>query len=402
MAVNMRSKNERVKTGLDVLEAEQFARLKNARVALLGHPASVNARLEHLYDLCTKNNIQIVRLFGPEHGFFGSAQDMESVADGLSPKGAVPIISLYGENKKSLMLDPAFLEGVDILVCDLQDIGSRYYTFAYTIAFALASCAAAGIKCMVLDRPNPINGIRVEGNLVKPHMKSFVGEYPLPIQHGLTVGELSRFFVNHDHLKVDLEIIWMQNWQRNSYFDETSLPWVLPSPNMPHLETALLYPGLCLIEGTNLSEGRGTTRPFELIGAPYIDNPHAFAKLASQYDLMGVTLRPCWFKPMFQKHASQMCGGVQIHIQDREKLEPLKLATALIVAARHFDGFDWRREPYEFVSDRLAIDLLYGDEKPRQMLESGQTPDEVIQYLNHDLSSFQTTRDAVLCPTYEG
>jgi uncharacterized protein YbbC (DUF1343 family) len=396
----MITKSQRVKTGLDLLKEGQLKDLRNAKIALLGHPASVDGDLKHLYDICVYHDLKIVKLFGPEHGFFGSAQDMESVGNATFGPNNIPVVSLYGENRKSLMLDPALLKDVDVLICDLQDIGSRYYTFSYTIAFALQACAEAGVRCVVLDRPNPIGGRAVRGNLVKPAFQSFVGEYPLPIQHGLTMGELAHYFKQHDNLSVDLDVVWMQNWTRDQYFDSTGLPWVLPSPNMPNLDAAILYPGLCLIEGTNLSEGRGTTRPFELIGAPYIDDPHRFIELATQHGLEGAVLRPCWFKPMFQKHSEKMCGGVQIHITDRDALDPIRLATCLLLAAQEFKGFDWRRERYEFVSDRLAIDLLYGDDRPRHMIESRKSPDEVMSYLNADLQPFMKTRESLLHEGY--
>lgn len=393
-------KSPRVKTGLDIVNESSFAAYRNKRVALLGHPASVDANLNHLYDLCRLHNVNVVKLFGPEHGFFGSAQDMESVDSAWHDD--IPVISLYGESRKSLMLDPTLLSDVDVLICDLQDIGARYYTFSYTIAFALHACEKANVRCVVLDRPNPINAEVVRGNLVKHAFQSFVGEYPLPMQTGLTMGELAHFFKEHDNLEVDLEVVWMQNYNRQSYFDETGLPWVLPSPNMPSLDTALIYPGLCMIEGTNLSEGRGTTRPFELVGAPYVTDPTRFAERAMSHGLEGVHLRPCWFKPMFQKHANQMCGGVQIHILDRSKLDSVRLAICMISAARDFEGFDWRREPYEFVSDRLAIDLLFGDDQPRKNLEGGHSPHDIMAYLNESLPAFLKTRASLMHTGYAG
>jgi uncharacterized protein YbbC (DUF1343 family) len=396
----MNRKIQRVKTGLDLIQQGFLKSLKGKRVALLGHPASIDASIRSLYDICEEQGVNIVKLFGPEHGFFGSAQDMESVGHATFGSSQIPIISLYGESRKSLMLDPSLLEDVDVLVCDLQDIGSRYYTFSYTVAFALNACAKAGVKCIVLDRPNPIGGKRVRGNLVKSAFTSFVGEYPLPIQHGLTMGELAYFFKEHDSLNVDLEVIWMEGWRRDLHFDQTDLPWVLPSPNMPNLEAALLYPGLCLIEGTNLSEGRGTTRPFELIGAPYIDDPHLFAKRTMELGASGTVLRPCWFKPTFQKHANEMCGGVQIHINDRDKLDPIQIAISLLLAAQDFKDFDWRRERYEFVSDRLAIDLLFGDDQPRFFIESRHSTNQIMAYLDEELPAFLKTREKLLYPGY--
>jgi len=396
----MITKVQKVKTGLDVIQEGRLLELKNKRVALLGHPASIDASFRSLYDVCVDSGLTIVKLFGPEHGFFGDAQDMESVGHATFGASQIPIVSLYGESRTSLLLDPSLLEDVDVLICDLQDVGARYYTFSYTLAFALRACASAGVKCIVLDRPNPIGGKQVRGNLVKSQFTSFVGEYPLPTQHGLTMGELAHFFRDHDKLDVDLEVIWMRGWKREFYFDQTDLPWVFPSPNMPSLDAAIIYPGLCLIEGTNLSEGRGTTRPFELIGAPYIDDPHRFAQIAREAGVDGAILRPCWFKPMFQKHAGAMCGGVQIHIADRDNLDSIQIAVSLLLAAREFDGFDWRRERYEFVSDRLAIDLLFGDDTPRLLIENRRSADHILSYLNEELPAFLKVREKLLHPGY--
>lgn len=372
-----------VKTGLDVLVEEGFERLVGKRVAVLAHPASVDAHLKHIVDLCVEYDVQLVRLFGPEHGVLGHAQDMETVAHVEHYRG-IPLVSLYGSSKDSLFLKPENLADVDILVCDLQDVGSRYYTFAYTLAFALRACAKANVQCLVLDRPNPIGGRQVEGNLVLENYKSFVGEYPLENRHGLTIGELAQFFVKHDKLSVNLDVVWMQGWRREMYFEQTGLPWVLPSPNMPTIDTAVVYPGGCLWEGTNLSEGRGTTKPFELVGAPYIEDAYHFAELITSQNLPGVICRPCWFKPMFQKHAKQLCGGVQLHVTRRESFLPLRTGVAVIWAAMQFAGFDWRREEYEFVSDKLAIDLLFGDDKQRMILEKGGNTDDVMNTMIHD------------------
>lgn len=388
-------------TGLDVLVAEGAASLRGRKVALLGHPASVDARLVHLLDVCRDQHVQLVRLFGPEHGLLGDAQDMAHVEGHRDRKSGVPVVSLYGPTRDSLFLKPEHLEGVDLLVCDLQDIGCRYYTFAYTIAFALRACAAAGVRCLVLDRPNPI-GAAVEGNVVDPAFGSFVGEYPLANRHGMTLGELCRFFVEHDGLKgkVDLEVLWSRGWRRGTWHDDTGLPWVLPSPNMPTPDTALVYPGACLLEGTNLSEGRGTTRPFELVGAPYIDDPDRFSALATEQELPGCTLRPCWFRPTFQKHAGQLCGGLQIHVTDRERFHSLKTGIALLIAARAFAGFDWRRTTYEYVADRLAIDLLFGTDEARKLLERGARADEILRSFEADRERFLERRAPFLHPGY--
>ncbi|MES2504643.1 MAG: DUF1343 domain-containing protein [Myxococcota bacterium] len=366
-------------TGLDILVNEKFARLKGLRIGLLAHPASIDSKLVHILHRCLEHKIEVKRLFGAEHGFWGNAQDMESVSDSVDAKTGIPVTSLYGQTRDSLLLNPDYLKDVDVLVCDLQDIGSRYYTFAYTIAFALKACEQAGIKCMVLDRPNPLGGIQKEGNLVRPEFVSFVGEYPLQNRHGLTLGELARFFKTHDQLSCELEVVEMQNWSREMYFEDTGLPWVLPSPNMPTPDTALVYPGGCLFEGTNLSEGRGTTRPFELVGGAYIKDPEHFAELAMSCDLPGAFLRPCWFTPIFHKHAHQLCGGLQIHVTNKHQFNAFKTGVAIIWAARQFEGFAWRTESYEFVSDRLAIDLLFGCDKPRIAMDREASFEEVYQ-----------------------
>lgn len=358
-------------TGLDILVSERCERLKGLKVGLLAHPASIDCQVMHILDRFQEFGVHVKHLFGAEHGFWGNAQYMENVDHTVDSKSGIPITSLYGHTRDTLLLKPDSLKGLDVLVCDLQDIGTRYYTFAYTIAFAMQACAQAGIQCMVLDRPNPLGGLQTEGNLVKPDFFSFVGEYPLQNRHGMTLGQLARFFKQHDQIDCDLEIIETQNWSRDQYFDQTGLPWVLPSPNMPTMDTALVYPGSCLFEGTNLSEGRGTTRPFELVGAAYIQDPERFVDLLESCELPGVKFRPCWFSPLWDKHAGNLCGGLQIHVTDRKVFLPLKTGTAIIWAAKQFDGFGWRTEPYEFVSDRLAIDLLFGDDEPRKLVDTG-------------------------------
>jgi uncharacterized protein YbbC (DUF1343 family) len=391
-----------VKSGLDVLVTEKMGRLKGKRVGLLGHPASVDGKLVHLLDRCREHGVELVRLFGPEHGLLGDAQDMAHVEGHKDARTGVEVVSLYGPTRDSLFLRAEHLRDIDVLVCDLQDIGSRYYTFAYTVAFALRACAEAGVTALVLDRPNPIDGRTVEGNVVDPRYGSFVGEYPLAIRHGMTLGELCRFFAHHDGIadKLKLEVVWMQGYARAMRFQQTGLPWVLPSPNMPTPDTALVYPGACLFEGTNLSEGRGTTRPFELVGAPYIDDPVRFANSAAAMGLPGCTLRPCFFRPTFQKHAGSLCGGLQIHVDDPDAFHSTKTGVAIVSAARRFDGFDWRRTTYEYVSDRLAIDLLFGTDTSRAQLEAGANADAVISAMEPERKKFMETRARFLHAGY--
>ncbi|MCZ6513479.1 MAG: DUF1343 domain-containing protein, partial [Nitrospinae bacterium] len=294
--------------------------------------------------------------------------------------------------------DPGLMKDIDTLVFDIQDIGARYYTFIYTLANCMHTCKAVGVPVVVCDRPNPINGVQVEGNLVREGWHSFVGQYSLPNRHGMTVGELAQLFNHHFGIGCDLTVVPMQGWQREMWYDQTGLLWVAPSPNMPALATATVYPGMCLIEGTQLSEGRGTTLPFELCGAPGID-AHQLAEALAEDDLPGVLFRPQYFKPMFQKCAGETCGGVQLHVTNRAAFKPLITGIAVIRAiARLFPKiFQWRTEPYEFVSDRPAIDLLYGHPELRETLLHGpQSLRDIEDSWQADLENFQVIRKAYL------
>lgn len=379
-----------IQTGLDILVKEGFKRFKGLRVGILANQASVDKNINHLVDLAVKNNMNVQKLFAPEHGFSGAMQDMEHVKGLVHPKYNIPIISLYGDHKASLSLQANELEGLDVLICDLQDIGSRYYTFHCTIAWAMAAVNKAGIKLAVIDRPNPINANDFEGNLVKKTQLSFVGAYPLPNRHGFTMGEIVTYVKNYFAIDLDLEVIWMENYHRKHYFDDFHLPFVFPSPNMPTVNTAVVYPGSCLIEGTNISEGRGTCTPFELIGAPYI-HAEALKSKIDNYGFEGVIVRPTSFKPMFHKHAGKVCNGVFVHVTDREKFKPLRFYLALINACMDFDGFDFRREPYEFEHDRLAIDLLLGDESLKNLLLENKVK-ELFDILSAEEENFSKVR----------
>lgn len=388
--------------GIERLIAAEMKPLVGHRVALLGNPAAVDGSYVHLLDRCLDAGVRLVKLFGPEHGLLGDAQDMDHVVSHRDRRTGLEVVSLYGNSRSSLFLRPEQLDGVDVLVCDLQDVGSRYYTFCYTIAFAMRACRAAGVRCIVLDRPNPIGGALVEGNLVRPEFFSFVGEYPLPNRHGLTMGELAQLFAHLDEsARCDLEVLWMEGWRRSFSHDESGAPWVMPSPNMPSPSTALLYPGACLYEGTNLSEGRGTTRPFELVGAPYIDDPHRFCDDILAQGIEGVALRPCWFRPTVRKHAGQLCGGLQMHVTDANLFRPLRAAVAVIAAARRFPGFDWYRGEYEFETGRLAIDLLFGDDRPRQALEAGALAADVLAPFSDDEAAISQQRAVALYDGYK-
>lgn len=370
------SQRVRVETGLDVLLSndERLTQLKGARVGLLANPTSVDRTLEHAIDALSRRGIEIDRLFGPEHGVRAEAQDMESVEQAIDPISGIPVVSLYGDSFDSLQPEQAELDGLDIVIADIQDIGARYYTYAYTVGLMMEACASAGVAVWVLDRPNPINGVHVEGNVVLPDCESFVGMQPLANRHAMTLGELARFFAQFGGWDCEYEVVEMRGWRRDLWFDQTDLPWVMPSPNMPTLQTAVVYPGQCLLEGTNCSEARGTTRPFELFGAPYVDAVALKAHLETQ-DLPGVSFRLTTFRPMFQKHAGEICHGLQLHVVDRDAFDSMVTSYAIIAAlCELFDGFAWRDEAYEFVDDQLAIDLLLGDEQLRRELEGGADP----------------------------
>jgi uncharacterized protein YbbC (DUF1343 family) len=363
------SKSPQVATGLDVLAAEAFRPLRGQRIGVIANPTSVDRRMRHIADLLNQApGVTLAALFGPEHGVRADAQDMIGVgADRDARTGAI-VHSLYGSDANSLKPTSEQLRGLDTLVFDIQDVGSRYYTFAATMLYAMQAAAAAALRFVVLDRPNPLGGEVVEGPMRRDGFESFVGAYSVPIRHGLTVGELARLECAELGLDVELEVIPCEGWMRSMFSCDTGLNWVIPSPNMPTPDTALVYPGGCLIEGTNLSEGRGTTRPFELWGAPWID-PYALIDRVGE--VPGALLRPCAFRPTFHKHAGQLCFGVQPHVIDPRVFRSVSLYTRLLAAAREqsTDRFRWRTEPYEFVSEPIAIDLLYGSSRERLAIE---------------------------------
>ncbi|CAN5902015.1 DUF1343 domain-containing protein [soil metagenome] len=378
-----------VQTGLDALAAESFRPLRGRRVGAICNPTSVDGRLRHLADhLQFAEGVELVALFGPEHGVRADAQDMIGVGPSVDSSTGVPIHSLYGDDEASLRPRADQLEGLDILVFDVQDVGSRYYTFAATMLYAMEAAEKAGLSFLVLDRPNPIGGETIEGPTVQPGFESFVGAHPVPIRHGLTVGELALLFKAEKRLDLDLKVIPCQGWRRSMLWPETGLPWVLPSPNMPTWETALVYPGACLIEGTNLSEGRGTTRPFELWGATWLDpdriatGPDGRKRSAEDFQkavpiVPGVRLRPCAFEPSFHKHAGRTCFGLQPHVEDPRSFQPVRCFTILLAWARTLDParFGWRTKQYEFRSNPIAIDLLYGSSRERKALEAIEAVD---------------------------
>lgn len=387
----------RVSSGLDQLRARP-RRLAGQRLGLLVHAASVTADLRHapaLLHAC--RDLQVTTLFGPEHGLWADAQDLIEVEDSRDPGTGLPVYSLYG---RSRVPSAERLAGLDTLVVDLQDVGSRYYTFIWTLLHALVACAEHRKRVVVLDRPNPLGGEQVDGNLLDLEYRSFVGLHPLPVRHGMTIGELALLFRDELALDVDLEVVTLRGWRRAMTFEDTGLPWVLPSPNMPTVDTAWVYPGGCLIEGTNLSEGRGTTRPFELVGAPWLD-AWALQRALESERLAGVRFRPCVFTPTFQKHAGLPCGGVQVHVTDRARFSAFLTYLLLIHHARAQDPqrFAWRQPPYEYEYVKLPIDILCGGSDVRRALEAGRSPRAFMPAWRADAARFRRRRAPYLLYT---
>ncbi len=363
-----------VDTGLEQLVADPQA-LRGRRVGLVVNPTSVTRDLTHAI-AALGERVEVTALFGPEHGLAGAAQDMIAVRDGV---GAVPVFSLYGSTYESLTPTRAMLDLVDVLVFDIQDIGARYYTFVWTMVLAMRAAAAAGKSFVVLDRPNPIGGEVVEGGSIEPGYESFVGLVSVANRHGFTAGEIARWRQREEKLDLDLTVVPLRGWRRDMLFADTGLPWVQPSPNMPTIDTALVYPGMCLVEGSELSEGRGTTRPFELAGAPWLDPDRLAATLAS-YDLPGVRFRPASFLPTFQKHSATATHGVQLHITDARAFLPYRTGVAFLKACRDQAPaqFAWRTRAYEFVDRIAAIDLLCGSPAIREGIDAGASLDELV------------------------
>ena len=343
-------------------------------------------------------SFKLKAILAPEHGVYGVDQDMAFVPDEIEPLSGLLVRSLYGTDVSSLTPSPSLLNGIDNLVFDIQDVGSRYYTFIYTLANCMKTCVESNTRMIVCDRPNPINGVTIEGNLVEKEFQSFVGQYPIPNRHGMTIGELAILFNDCFGIKCDLKVIPMEGWERSMWYDQTGLHWISPSPNMPTLSTATVYPGMCLVEGTLLSEGRGTTIPFEQVGAPYID-AEALAKTLNKENLPGLFFRPQYFKPQFQKWSGKVCGGVQLHITERHKFKPLITSIVLLSSINKLypDDFLWRKEAYEFVNDRLAIDLLYGNPTLREAMESNTLSiNNLESSWEEDVKTFSSQREACL------
>jgi uncharacterized protein YbbC (DUF1343 family) len=371
-------------------------RLNGLRVGVLANPASIDHGYIHIVDqLSQSTKCTLAAIFGPQHGYQSNLQDnMIETPHAKDKRRDVPIFSLYSETREPT---PEMLSLIDVLVIDLQDVGARIYTFIYTMANCLRAAARAGIPVIVCDRPNPIGGIEIEGMTLEPGYESFVGQFRMPMRHGMTVAELARLFNEHHGIGAELEVVSMQGWSREMYFDATDVPWIMPSPNMPTLETAVVYPGTVLLEGTMLSEGRGTTRPFELIGAPWLDG-EALAGTLNAAGLEGAYFRAVNFEPTFQKHAGTACGGCQIHVTDREAFAPVKAGAAVIRAfyGAAPEAFAWRDPPYEYEHDKMPIDILAGSPTLRQQIEDQVPLDDIVASWREGVAEFAEMRKPYL------
>jgi uncharacterized protein YbbC (DUF1343 family) len=386
-----------MRSGLEVL-FDDVGWLRNRRVGVACNHTAVDANLDHLLDRLAAAGVRVRRVFAPEHGLHATAQDMVSVE---GEDAGTAVVSLYGTTAASLRPDPALLADLDVVLFDIQDIGARYYTYQATLGYLMEAAAVTGTEVVVLDRPNPIDGVTLEGNVVEPGYESFVSAYPLAVRHGLTMGELGTWFREVLGIRCPYRVIRAEGWDPDDYFDDTGLPWVYPSPNMPTLETAILYPGMCLIEGTNLSEGRGCTRPFHLVGAPWLDATR-FTTLCRQgaldNALGGAAFRAATFEPRFQKFAGQVCHGIEVTVTDRHALEPFLLGLVVLEAALRAapEHFRWRTETYEFVDDPIAIDLLCGSAEARVALESRVRPRDLVTSWAPVIETFRESREGGL------
>ena len=393
---NLKNEVQAIELGLEALLEDGAALLEGARAGLICNQASVDHGFRHAADLLFSHpDVDLRALFGPQHGIRGDVQDnMIETAHGSDRKTSLPVHSLYSETREPT---EEMLRDVDVLVFDMQDAGCRIYTFIYTLANCMRAAAKFGKRVVVCDRPNPINGIGIGGNILEPEYASFVGQFPLPTRHGMTVGELARMFNDHFSINCDLEVVPMNGWRREFWHDDTDAPWVLPSPNMPTLDSATVFPGTVHFEGTQVSEGRGTTRPFELIGAPYID-ADAYADKLNALNLPGVFFRSCGFQPTFQKHAGVTCGGVQIHVTDRDQFEPVFMGVAMVKLVHDMcpNEFRWKVPPYEYVYDKNPFDVIAGTNKIREAFEQGLELDAIRESWERPLLEFKQLRESFL------
>jgi uncharacterized protein YbbC (DUF1343 family) len=371
--------------------------LRGRTVGLVCNPASVDGRIRHIADRLDAGGVRVGALFGPQHGIKSDLQEnMIETAHDEDDRRKVRVYSLYSDTREP---EADMLAGLDALVIDLQDVGTRIYTYIYTMANCLKAASRQGLPVVVCDRPNPIGGHDVEGPVLENGFQSFVGQYPIPMRHGMTIGELARLFNEHFGIGAKLEVVKMRGWSRDQHFCDTGLPWVLPSPNIPTPDTAMVFPGGVLFEGTNVSEGRGTTRPFELVGAPWVDrDAERFAAALNSRGLSGVYFRPAYFEPTFHKHAKVPCGGCQIHVTDRASFRPVAAGVALLDAFKRASpaDFQWRQPPYEYEYTKPPIDILYGSTKLREALDAGASADDLVRSWESGVRAFLPIREKFL------
>ncbi|MGE6258312.1 exo-beta-N-acetylmuramidase NamZ family protein [Heyndrickxia sporothermodurans] len=385
-------KKESFQLGVEALLKNQVHLLKGKRVGLITNPTGIDQFFESIVDsFYDHNGINLVALFGPEHGVRGSEEAGAYVPFYIDEKTGLPVYSLYGETKKPT---PEMLKNIDVLVFDIQDVGARFYTYIYTMAFAMEAAKENNIPFIVLDRPNPLSGVKVEGPMLDTKYSSFVGLYPIALQHGMTVGELANFFNKEFNIGANLTVVKMKGWKRNMYYDETPLQWILPSPNMPTLDTALVYPGAALIEGTNISEGRGTTKPFELIGAPFIDGEELAQKL-NELKLPGVMFRSAYFTPTTSKFNGQLSGGIQIHIINRKSYQSVKTGIAIVKTIHDLypKQFAFRAEDSKGIS---YFDQLIGNGWVRKAINDGTSLSDIEKRWQSELKKFEKKRKKYL------
>jgi len=383
----------RTRLGVERLLNEKLDLIRGQRIGLVCNQASVMPDLRHVADVfADRDEFKLTTFFGPQHGIRGDVQDnMIETGHATDSRTGLPIYSLYSETREPT---EAMLADVDTIVFDMQDVGCRIYTFAYTMANCMRAAAKYGKRVVVCDRPNPIGGAQVEGNVTETEFTSFVGQFEVPTRHGMTLGELARMYNDHFGIGCDLEIVPMEGWLREMYFEATGLPWVLPSPNIPTVDTCVVFPATVHIEGTELSEGRGTTKVFELNGAPFID-AYEWAAALDAYDFPGVVFRPCYFQPTFQKWARQTCGGVQIHVTDREAFTPVVVGIAMVKTAfdLYTDKFQWKQDAYEYEFGKNPFDVVSGTDKIRKAIEARESLDDIVSAWEPRANEFAAARE---------
>jgi uncharacterized protein YbbC (DUF1343 family) len=385
-----------VRLGLERLLEARAGMLRGARVGLICNQASVNHDFHHSADLLFAHpEVNLTALFGPQHGIRGDVQDnMIETSHAIDRVTRLPIHSLYSETREPT---EAMLDGVDVLVFDMQDVGCRIYTFAYTMANCMRAAKRLGKKVVVCDRPNPITGLGVAGNVLEAEQASFVGQFSIPTRHGMTLGELAQLFNGHFGIGCDLEVVPMEGWAREYWQDETDAPWVMPSPNIPTIDSATVFPGTVHFEGTQISEGRGTTKPFELVGAPYVQ-PEEYAEALNKLNFRGVFFRSCVFRPTFQKHGGVSCSGVQVHVTNRDEFEPVVAGVAMVKLAfdMYPNEFRWKEPPYEYVFDRNPFDVIAGTSNLRESFERGDSLESIQASWQGPLAEFVKVREQYL------